>query len=144
MLVKLNDNELAGKGEELAAKVREEDAEQLAFAAWQTSMKESQKAKKEHLAELHRETSRLAAVVDAGKEERQVSCSWLYALSMGMAFLVRDDTGELVDHRELAEEERQVDLTEVLREPTPEQVGRFMGQIMAQRHVDNEEGEDDG
>lgn len=65
-------------------------------------------------------------IVHTETKPKDVPCSWLYALKEGYAFLVRDDTQELVHHRKLGDQERQTELLEVLREPTPEQLAGWV------------------
>lgn len=117
--VKLTEEELAAKAQELADSVREEEEEREAFAAWESTMKEAAKAKKAKIYIAHQETVDLGEIVESGLETREVRCSWLYTAST--AFLRRDDTGELVHVRDLREDEKQATLPgtggEVVQEP---------------------------
>ena len=70
----------------------------------------------------------LAEIVESGREFQAIDCDWLYRLDLGLAFLVRQDTGELIERRELAEAERQLVMGEVLQEPTEEQMAEWMGE----------------
>ncbi len=118
--VKLSEEELARKAQELADSVREEEEERESFAAWESTMKEAAKAKKAKIYIAHQQTVDLGEIVESGLETREVRCTWLYTAST--AYLRRDDTGELVQLRELGESERQAKIpgteTEVVQEPT--------------------------
>jgi hypothetical protein len=140
LLVDLTAEELEAKGGELAHAVREEDDYRAGFEDWQADVKSTKKLKESTLRGLHQTASLLAEVVNLGREERDVPCSWLYALPQGYAFLVRDDSGEMISHRRLDDSERQTDLTEVLREPTPEQLAEWMrGLVVVESDEDDEE-----
>lgn len=125
--VKLTAEELEARSRELADAVKDEDGKRLDFLAWDAGMKEAKKDRKAQVTLAHAEASRLAGIVESGEERRNVPCSWLYHLAGARAFLVRDDTGELVTTRVLQEDERQTSLTEVLREPTPAQLALWVG-----------------
>lgn len=125
--VKLTTEELETRSRELAEKIQEEDGLRQDFITWEARMKDAKKAKESGVRLAHAEASRLAGIVESGQEHRNVTCSWLYALAAGRAFLVRDDTGELVTTRVLPDDERQEDLRESLREPTPQQLGQWLG-----------------
>jgi hypothetical protein len=118
--VKLTEEELAAKAQELAESVAREEEMREAFAAWESTMKEASKAKKAGIYLAHADTVHLGEVVETGVEERVVACTWLY--SADSAFLRRDDTGELVQVRQLRDDERQAVLgeTEVVQKPTHE------------------------
>jgi hypothetical protein len=118
--VKLTEEELAAKAQELAESVAREEEMREEFAAWESTMKEASKAKKAGIYLAHADTVHLGEVVETGVEERVVTCTWLY--SADSAFLRRDDTGELVQVRQLRGDERQAVLgeTEVIQEPTQE------------------------
>ena len=137
LLVALAPEEIEEKGRDLAHAIREEDDYREAFEGWDEDMKAAKKTKKATLEGLHRTASRLAEVVNLGREEREVECSWLYALGEGYAFLVRDDTGDMISHRKLEESERQMDLAEVLREPTPEQLGEWLKVVAFQGELES-------
>jgi len=115
--VKLTEDELAAKAQELAESVAREEEMREAFAAWESTMKEASKAKKAGIYLAHADTVHLGEVVETGVEERLVTCTWLY--SKENAFLRRDDTGDLVQVRQLRDDERQAVLgeTEVVQEP---------------------------
>lgn len=122
----LSPEDLAKESQALAiadlAVVKHEEAIAEATGAW----KKRKKTLEGVLDFLKEDSARLATIVNSGIADREVACSWLYALGSGYAFLVRDDTGELVTHRKLGEQERQTELLEVLREPTPEQLAAWV------------------
>jgi hypothetical protein len=130
LLVELTPEQLQEAGEKLARAVAEEDELRSLLEDWLAEMKDARKARTEEIKAMHRDVAHLAQVVETGAEEREVYCSWLYALAEGYAFLVRDDTGEMLTYRQLDDEERQESLVEVLREPTPEQLGKWRASIL--------------
>ena len=123
--VKLNEEELAAKAQELAESVAEEEQQREAFAAWESTMKEAAKAKKAGIYLAHAQTVRLGEIVETGIEHRNVDCLWLY--TKDSAFLKRLDTGELVQVRQLRDDERQAVLgeAEVVQEPAQEDLLRW-------------------
>jgi hypothetical protein len=123
--VKLTEEELAEKAQELAENVAREEELREEFAAWESTMKEASKAKKAGIYLAHADTVHLGEVVETGVEERLVACTWLY--SKENAFLRRDDTGDLVQVRQLRDDERQAVLgeTEVIQEPSQEDLLRW-------------------
>lgn len=127
--VELTPDELAVEAQKLAAAVeavaKQEDALEEAKGLWSAK----KKSMEGYLAHLKGDANALATVVDTGKMERDVPCTWLYHLASGYAFLTRDDTGELVTHRQLSDAERQTDLLEVLQEPTPEQFWAWVKEL---------------
>lgn len=125
MPVRLSVEEVAGKADELAAKVKEAREQEDVIAEKEASWKRTKKAMTALLNRIRSEANDLADVVETGQEEGEVVCDWLYALNMGWAFLVRRDTLELVSKRQLREEERQMVLGEVLQEPTDEQLAEW-------------------
>lgn len=118
----LSPEDLAEESKKLATAVEEVAKQKDAIAEKTGLWRETKKKMEGYLGHLEGEMNALAEIVDTGIAEREVPCSWLYALPVGYAFLTRDDTAELVTHRKLREEERQTDLLEVLREPTEEQL----------------------
>lgn len=127
--VELTPDELAEEAQKLAAAVeavaKQEDALEEAKGLWSAK----KKSMEGYLAHLKGDANALAAIVDTGKTEREVACTWLYHLGSGYAFLTRDDTGDLVTHRQLSDAERQTDLLEVLQEPTPEQFDAWVKEL---------------
>lgn len=121
----LSPEDLAKESDRLAAAVKEVEKQEDHIAEQKGLWTEKKKAMEGYLSHLKEEMGGLATIVETGKADRDVACSWLYALPQGYAFLVRDDTGELVHHRKLGEQERQAELLEVLREPTPEQLAAW-------------------
>jgi hypothetical protein len=121
--VKLTEEEVAEKAQELAESVAREEEMREAFAAWKSTMDEAAKAKKAGIYLAHADTVHLGEVVETGIEERLVDCTWLY--SKTAAYLRRDDTGELVQVRELREDERQAVIgeAEVVQVPAQEKAG---------------------
>lgn len=115
--VKMTEEELAAKAQELAENVAKEEELREEFAAWEDTMKQAKKAKQGRIAIAHDDTVHLGEIVENGFEERLVNCTWLY--SKGNAFLRRDDTGELVQVRQLRDDERQAVIGEadVIQEP---------------------------
>lgn len=124
--VKLSEDELAGKAQELAESVSEEEQQREAFAAWESTMKEAAKAKKAGIYLAHAETVRLGEIVETGIENRDTPCSWLYTKEA--AYLKRDDNGELVQVRDLRADEKQAVIGEaVVQEPTLTDLERWSG-----------------
>lgn len=117
----LSPEDLAKESQKLAAAVEEVGKQEDAIAEKTGLWRETKKKMDGYLAHLKDEMNALATIVDTGMADRDVTCSWLYALKQGYAFLVRDDNGELVTHRKLGEQERQTEILEVIREPTEEQ-----------------------
>jgi hypothetical protein len=68
---------------------------------------------------------KLAGVIDAGKELRDVRCVWIAHFTRNCFELVRQDTGEVVDTRAMTAEERQEDMD-------------FEPERSVRRHVDSE------
>lgn len=116
--VKLSEDELAGKAQELAESVAAEEKLREEFAAWEDTMKQAKKAKQGRIAIAHDDTVNLGQIVETGVEDRDVPCSWLYTKEA--AYLRRDDTGELVQVRDLRPDEKQAVIGEeaVVQEPT--------------------------
>lgn len=108
--VTLTEEVLAERAQQLAESVKEEEDLREKFAAWESTMKEASKAKKAGIYIAHDHTVKLGEIVESGKEGQDVACTWLYTADS--AFLRRDDTGELVQVRQLRGE------TEVIQEPT--------------------------
>lgn len=132
LLVELTAEERAERAANLAKLVDEAAKQRLAIAeaagAWAAKLR----ALKGYLSHLEADAEAVAAVVESGREEKTVACSWLFSLGAGYAFLVRDDTGALVAQRQLEEEERQADLLEVLREPTVDQLAEWLPVVKAE------------
>lgn len=118
--VTLTEEVLAERAQQLADSVREEEEKREAFAAWEDTMKQAKKAHLGRIAIAHDDTVKLGEIVESGKEEQDVKCTWLYTADS--AFLKRDDTGELVQVRQLREDERQAVIgeAEVIQVPTIE------------------------
>lgn len=116
--VKLTEDELAGKAQELAESVAAEEKLREEFAAWEDTMKQAKKAKQGRIAIAHDDTVNLGQIVETGIEDRDVACTWLYTKEA--AYLRRDDTGELVQVRDLRADEKQAVIGEeaVVQEPT--------------------------
>lgn len=135
LLVKLTDEEAAQKAQDLAAAVSAAEKQRDAIAEAKGNWAEKKKKLEGYLGHLEHEANVLAAVVEAGAEEREVSCSWLYSMPNMAAFLVRDDTGELVQAKRIEEEAggQQSLIDEVLREPTPEQLETWLPELPARK-----------
>lgn len=127
--VVLEEEEVAERAQQLAKAVDAVATQEASIAAETALWAEKKKAMAGYLHHLKTEANALAAVVETGKEDQEVACSWLYALKAGAAFLVRDDTGELVTARRLSDAERQAELVEVLREPTSEQLALWLDRL---------------
>lgn len=129
--VKLTDEEAQQKAQELAAAVSAAEKQREAIAEAKGAWAAKKKALEGYLDHLETEANTLAAVVEAGAEEREVACSWLYSLPNEAAFLVRDDTGELVQAKRIEEQPgaQQSLIEEVLREPTPEQLETWLPEL---------------
>lgn len=125
--VKLSEDELAGKAQELAESVSEEEQQREAFAAWESTMKEAAKAKKAGIYLAHAETVRLGEIVETGIENRDTPCTWLYTKEA--AYLRRDDNGELVQVRDLRADEKQAVIGEeaVVQVPTLDDLETWAG-----------------
>lgn len=121
----LSPEDLAKESQALAAAVETVAKQEEHIAEQKGLWTEKKKAMDGYLSHLKDEMNALATVVDTGVADREVDCSWLYALKQGYAFLVRDDNGELVHHRHLGDQERQESMLEVLREPTAEQLATW-------------------
>lgn len=118
----LTPEDLAKESQALAAAVERVTEQEENIAEQKALWAEKKKGLEGYLSHLKTEMNELATIVDSGIAPRDVPCSWLYALKLGYAFMIRDDTGELVTHRRLTDAERQDDLLEVVREPKAEQV----------------------
>lgn len=130
--VVLTPQELAAKSQELAQAVVEVGEQRRYLEDEKSAWSMRRKAIDSELSRREKVAEDLAGVVETGLEERTVGCSWLYALAAGWAFLVRNDTQELIDRRELEDEERQESLVEVLAEPTPEQLAEWLPDPMGE------------
>lgn len=128
--VELSPEDLAVKAKELATATVEVEKQELAIEEAKGVWSAKKKAMEGYLSHLKGDANHLAEVVDTGVEEREVACSWLYALKEGAAFLVRDDTGVLVRGRHLEQSQRQESLLDgVIREPTPEQLAAWLPEL---------------
>lgn len=87
--VKLSEEELAGKAQELAESVAAEEKLREEFAAWEDTMKQAKKARMGRIAIAHDDTVNLGEIVESGLETRPVPCTWLYTASAG--YLRRGD-----------------------------------------------------
>ncbi len=125
----LSPEDLAAESQKLAAAVETVKDEESRIAVAAAKWKETKKDMEGCLSFAKRNMHELAEIVESGKADREVECSWLYALKQGYGFLVRDDTGELVHHRKLGDQERQTELLEVLREPTEEQLATWIAEL---------------
>jgi len=125
--VKLSEDELAERAQQLAVSVTNEETKREEFAAWESTMKEAAKAKKAGIYLSHAETLRLGEIVETGIEDQDVACTWLYTKEA--AYLRRDDTGELVQVRDLRVDEKQAVIGEeaVAQEPTFDDLERWSG-----------------
>jgi hypothetical protein len=128
--VVLTDEELLTVGADLAAAVDEAAEAEIALAAWEAGIKSSREARKGEIKRLRADQEKLGETIQTGKDKRDVPCAWLYALPAGYAFLLREDTQELVTHRKLRDEERQMEIGEApYREPTPEQLAEWLANL---------------
>lgn len=150
LLCELTAEDLESKGRELAAAVETEQDLRADLAEWWSGQLQAKKARKEEVTRQEGVCAELAGVLQRRQERRSVSCTWLYALAAGYAFLTRDDTGELVTHRKLRDEERQMEIGEPpFAEPTPEQLGEWLQtlpvneeQTLPEGHADDVTAED--
>lgn len=127
LLCELTEADLAQRGADLCEAVREADEYEAYLERRRAEWRDAHKTMKEELAHLRKTASDVAAVVHSGEETRDIPCNWLYALAVGYAFLVRSDNQELVTHRKLRDEERQMELGEPpFAEPTPEQLEEWL------------------
>ena len=98
--VKLTNEELLAKSDELASAVNEK-----------ASLENGKKDNAKHYGELIKESDSticsLAFEIKLKAELRDVSCSEVPDYKLGTMAIVRDDTGETVEHRVMTEEERQ-------------------------------------
>lgn len=65
------------------------------------ALKDQEKAVKGGIDWLEGEMEALAAVIEAGEEDRAVPCTWYGRDDLGVKVLLRDDTGQEVDRRPL-------------------------------------------
>jgi hypothetical protein len=98
--VRLTDEELLKKGQELAATVQDIAAEE----SRQVDIKTQLKAK---LAELDARRSGLAVTVSRKEEHRDVEVDIFYDYQRGVVEDIRRDTGEVLTTRVMQESERQ-------------------------------------
>lgn len=127
LTVVLTEVELVEAGTKLCEAVQDADDHESYMEERKGQWRETLKALKDALSHKRKTASELAEIVRTGKDKRDVACTWLYALAAGYAFLVRDDTQELVTHRKLRDEERQLSIGEApFREPTPEQLAEWL------------------
>lgn len=148
--VTLDDADLVQAGADLCDAVQEADNYEADLEERKSDWRATLKTLKEELVHLRKVASEAAEVVRTGQAKRDVSCTWLYALGAGYAFLTRDDTGELVTHRKLKDEERQMEIGEAsFAEPTPEQLDEWLKtlpvneeQALPEGHAEDVTGED--
>lgn len=136
LTVELTPEELAKESQRLAEAVEALAKQEKDIVDAKGAWSDRKKKMEGYLAHLKDDANALAAIVDSGTMEREVACTWLYHLATGYAFLVRDDTGELVTHRQLSDPERQTDLLEVLQEPTPEQLAAWTKELELEVDLD--------
>lgn len=102
LVVKLSESELAERGEEMAV----ETMKKLRLEFQRSAINRAIKPHKERSEEL-------AAVIEAGEEERSVLCYWSYDWRMNLRYLYRSDTGEQIDTELIPEGKKQTDLFDV-------------------------------
>jgi hypothetical protein len=123
----LTHDEVESRGRELALAVQCAVESEEGLALWLEQMKRAKKSMVADVDSRKAEAIRLADVVASGKEKRDVSCTWKYAIPAGWAFLVRNDTGERILSRKLKDEERQLTLGEPpYAEPTPDELAEWL------------------
>lgn len=96
--VVLSEEELSVRARELAEKIRE-------LEEHETARKEAARQLKEEEDALQSEVSALARVVRDGAEKREVVCRWARNDERHMMELVRDDTGTVVEYRQMTQSE---------------------------------------
>lgn len=102
----LTEEELAERQGELVQRTKGREAREAAYAAWKSQMKETAKVHEADICHAATECFRLAGVIEAKKESRDVEVrDWLDA--DGNVRSVRTDTGEIVSTRAATEGERQ-------------------------------------
>jgi hypothetical protein len=105
---KLTDAELLERGDQMAAAELKIDVYKI--------------TRKEVSAQISAQSllrGKLAAVIDAGKEERAIDCTWIEDFAQNCYRLVRQDTGEQVDTRPMVAADRQASLAIVPERETP-------------------------
>lgn len=134
LTVALTDKELQDRGDDLAAAVARADDQERYLEGRKKAWRDEKRELEAELERLRKEGSALAEIVRTGKERRDVGCTWKYALSAGWAFLVRDDTGEQIQARQLKDDERQLTLGEPpYAEPTPEELEEWLKRQQGRR-----------
>jgi hypothetical protein len=113
--VKLTEEEIANKQDELVSwtRVRSENEHQL--EAWLSDMKEERKQKEAQILAAAGYANRAADVIEAGEERRDVEVSDHF--DGGNIVTIRNDTGEVVATRPAGDDERQM-LLKIQESPT--------------------------
>lgn len=115
LTVSLTDEEVAEVSQDLAATIHDREETQRSFEAATEAWKRQKKSFEGALGSLDERLSELADQVTARKAERDVPVDWHYSLAQGKAYLVRRDTMEALEYRELRPEERQLKIGDVLK-----------------------------
>lgn len=96
--VKLTPEELAVRADELAVKVRE-------LEEHETAKKEAARQMKDEQDRIEFAVSRLARIVRERSEDRDVDCEWQRNDARRTMDLVREDTGAVVEYRQMTTQE---------------------------------------
>lgn len=141
LTVVLTAEELEDRGADLAAAVRNADQEEQHLEGRKKAWSAELAGLKEDVKTARAEVSKLAEIVRTGKDKRDVSCTWKYALAEGWRFLTRDDTGERIASRKLKDEERQLSITAPpFAEPTPDELALWLAALPVNEPDDLGEG----
>ncbi len=54
--------------------------------------------------------NKLSRIIEAGKENREIECEWIFDYERTMKTLVRRDTGEIIESDKLTQDEMQMEL----------------------------------
>ena len=100
LMVKLTEAELLAKSDELASAVDE-------LASLEGEKKNTNKYLGDEIKEVKLNIGNLAFEIRDKAEVRDVSCTEVPDYKLGTMAIVRNDTGETVEHRVMSEEERQ-------------------------------------
>jgi hypothetical protein len=134
--VTLNEEEWDAKSSELARVVMEERDQEDAIDRQTEDAKAVKKALEGRLAGIRGNRNALATAVATRQVDRDVPCDWFYHLDGGKAVLVRRDTNEAVESRDLKPEERQLAIGEKLAEATAGQIELWENQIREAKAVE--------
>lgn len=125
----ITETEVDTKSAELARATIDERAYEIAIDKINEDHKAEKKRLEQNLAEMAGVRIKLAQELTTGEVERDIECEWRFNVFDGTAILVRTDTGEAVELRDITAEERQMQLGEAVKAPTPEQLSQWKKQL---------------